>query len=92
MVATPALAQAGVPGYEATGWNGVFAPAGTPRAIVAKLNADILKVLAMPDVRERMLSMGSTPVGGTPEEFGAFVKQEIARWGKVVRENNVRVE
>jgi tripartite-type tricarboxylate transporter receptor subunit TctC len=88
----PTIAQAGVPGYEATGWNGVFAPAGTPRAIIAKLNADILKVLNMPDVREQMLKMGSTPVGGTPEEFGAFVKQEIVRWGKVVRENNVRLE
>lgn len=88
----PTVAQAGVPGYEATGWNGVFAPARTPRAIVTKLNADILKVLTMPDVRERLLAMGSTPVGGTPEEFSAFVKQEIARWGKVVRDGNIRAD
>ena len=88
----PTIAQAGVAGYEATGWNGVFAPAGTPRAIVTKLNTDILKVLNLPDVREQMLKMGSTPVGGSPEEFGAFVKQEIVRWGKVVRDNKVHLD
>jgi len=88
----PTIAEAGVPGYEATGWNGVFAPVSTPRGIVDKLNTDIIKVLAMPDVRERLLGMGSTPVGGTPEEFGAYVKQEIARWGKVVRDSNTRVD
>jgi tripartite-type tricarboxylate transporter receptor subunit TctC len=86
----PTIAESGVPGYEATGWNGVFAPAGTPRAIIAKLNADIVKVLNMPDVRERLTGMGSNPVGGTPEQFSAYVKQEIARWGKVIRDNKIR--
>ena len=56
------------------------------------MNADITRVLAMPDVRERLLGMGSTPVGGTSEEFGAYVKQEIARWGKVVRDSNTRLD
>ena len=88
----PTIAEAGVPGYEAMGWNGVFAPARTPRPIVAKLNADILKVLNMPEVRERLASMGSNPVGGTPEAFSAYVKEEIARWGKVVRDNKLHVE
>jgi tripartite-type tricarboxylate transporter receptor subunit TctC len=88
----PTIAEAGVPGYEAMGWNGVFAPAATPRAIVAKLNTDIVNVLRMPDVRERLESMGSNPVGGTPEQFGAYVRQEIARWGKVIRDNNIRIE
>jgi tripartite-type tricarboxylate transporter receptor subunit TctC len=59
---------------------------------VAKLNRDIVDVLNMPDVRERLESMGSNPVGGTPEQFGAYVKQEIARWGKVIRDNNIRIE
>lgn len=81
-----------MPGYEAMGWNGVFAPIKTPRAIVEKLNADIVRVLNMPDVKERLAAMGSTPVGGTPEQFGAYVKNEIARWGRVIRENNIRVE
>ncbi|MPZ42756.1 MAG: tripartite tricarboxylate transporter substrate binding protein [Betaproteobacteria bacterium] len=88
----PTIAEAGVPGYEALGWNGVFAPAGTPRPIVAKLNRDIVGVLNMPDVRERLESMGSNPVGGTPEQFGAYVKREIARWGKIIRDNNIRIE
>jgi tripartite-type tricarboxylate transporter receptor subunit TctC len=88
----PTVAESGVPGYEAMGWNGVFAPAGTPRAIVMKLNAGIRKVLEMPDVRERLESMGSNPVGGSPEQFGAYVKQEIERWGKVIRDNNLRAE
>ncbi len=52
----------------------------------------IVDVLNMPDVRERLESMGSNPVGGTPEQFGAYVKQEIARWGKVIRDNNIRIE
>jgi tripartite-type tricarboxylate transporter receptor subunit TctC len=88
----PTIAEAGVPGYEALGWNGVFAPAGTPRAVIAKLNTDIVNVLHMPDVRQRLESMGSNPVGGTPEQFGAYVKQEIARWGKVIRDNNIRID
>jgi tripartite-type tricarboxylate transporter receptor subunit TctC len=88
----PTIAEAGVPGYEAMGWNGVFAPAGTPRPIVDKLNRDIVAVLNMPDVRERLESMSSNPVGGTPEQFGAYVRQEIDRWGKVIRATGVRNE
>jgi tripartite-type tricarboxylate transporter receptor subunit TctC len=88
----PTIAESGLPGYEAMGWNGVFAPAATPPAIVAKLNKDIVNVLNMPDVRERLESMGSNPVGGTPEQFGAYVKQEIARWGAVIRDNDIRIE
>jgi len=88
----PTIAEAGVPGYEAMGWNGVFAPAGTPRSIIMKLNRDIVNVLGMPDVRERLESMGSNPVGGTPEQFGSYVKTEIARWGKVIRDQNIRIE
>jgi tripartite-type tricarboxylate transporter receptor subunit TctC len=88
----PTIAEAGVPGYEAMGWNGVFSPARTPRAIVEKLNADIVRVLNMPDVRERLAAMGSTPVGGTPEQFGDYVKREIERWGRVIRESGIKVD
>ena len=88
----PTIAEAGVPGYEAMGWNGVFAPVKTPRAIVGKLNADIVRVLNMPDVRERLAAMGSTPVGGTPEQFGDYVKREIERWGRVIRESGIKVD
>jgi tripartite-type tricarboxylate transporter receptor subunit TctC len=87
----PTIAEAGVPGYEAMGWNGVFAPAKTPRAIVNKLNADIVRVLNMPDVRERLAAMGSTPVGGSPEQFADYVKREIERWGRVIRNSGIKI-
>jgi tripartite-type tricarboxylate transporter receptor subunit TctC len=88
----PTVAEAGVPGYEATSWNGIFAPAKTPRPIVNKIHAEVVKILNTPDVREKLIAAGSDPVGSTPEEFLAFVKSELARWGKVIRENNIRAE
>ncbi len=88
----PTLAESGVAGYDATSWNGIFAPARTPRAIINKIHADIVKVLRTPDIRERLVASGSDPVGSTPEEFSAHVKAELARWGKVIRENNIRSE
>lgn len=88
----PTVSEAGVPGYDATSWNGVFAPAKTPRAIVRKMNEDIVKVLNTPDVRDKLVAAGSEPVGSTPEEFSAYVKAELARWGKLIRDNNIRVE
>jgi tripartite-type tricarboxylate transporter receptor subunit TctC len=88
----PTLAEAGVPGYEATSWNGIFAPAKTPRPIVGKLHAEVVKILNTPDVREKLVAAGSDPVGSTPEEFLAYVRLELARWGKVIRDNNIRPE
>jgi tripartite-type tricarboxylate transporter receptor subunit TctC len=88
----PTLIESGVAGYDATSWNGIFAPAKVPRPIVNKIHADIVKVLRTPDVRERLVASGSDPVGSTPEEFSAHVKAELARWGKVIRDNNIRSE
>lgn len=88
----PTLAESGVTGYEAMSWNGMFAPAKTPRAIVHKINAGVVRALNSPDVREKLVAMGSDPVGSTPEEFYAYVKTELARWGKVIRDNNIRSE
>jgi tripartite-type tricarboxylate transporter receptor subunit TctC len=88
----PTLAESGVTGYEAMSWNGMFAPAKTPRAIIHKINAGAVKALNSPDVREKLAAMGSDPVGSTPEEFYAYVKAELARWGKVIRDNNIRNE
>lgn len=88
----PTVAEAGVPGYEATSWNGIFAPAKTPRPIIDKIHAEVVKILNTPDVREKLIAAGSDPVGSTPEEFLVFVKSELARWGKVIRENNIRAE
>ena len=88
----PTVAEAGVPGYEATSWNGIFAPAKTPRPIIDKIHAEVVKILNTPDVREKLVAAGSDPVGSTPEEFLAFIKSELARWGKIIRENNIRAE
>jgi tripartite-type tricarboxylate transporter receptor subunit TctC len=88
----PTVAESGVPGYEVAVWFGLVAPAGTPREIVQKLNAEVLKILAMPDVRERFVSQGVEPVGSTPEQFGEHIKSQMAKWGKVVRDAGVKAE
>jgi tripartite-type tricarboxylate transporter receptor subunit TctC len=88
----PTFAEAGYPAYEASSWNGILVPAGTPAAIVAKLNADIVKVLKTPNVFDRLAADGSIAVGNSAQEFAAFIKSEQVKWGKVVREANVRIE
>lgn len=88
----PTLAESGVPGYEATSWNGMFAPAKTPRAIINKIHGEVVKALNSPEIREKLVAAGSDPVGNTPEEFLAYIKQELARWGKVIKDNNIRAD
>jgi len=88
----PTIAEAGLPGYEASAWYGLFAPAGTPRDIVARLNAEAVKALKRPDVRERLLALGGEPAGTTAEEFAAFIAAEIAKWAKLVQEVGIRIE
>jgi len=89
----PTMSEAGVPGYEATAWFGVFAPAATPNDIVVKLNQDIGRILRMPDVLERISQKGSAEIiGGTPEQYGAFVRTEIAKWAKVVKDSGARAD
>ena len=90
--ALPTMAESGVPGYEVVGWQGLFAVAGTPPAIVARLQAEVAKELRLPEVRARLAALGAEPVGSTPEEFGAFVRAENARWGRVIREKGIRSE
>jgi tripartite-type tricarboxylate transporter receptor subunit TctC len=86
----PTMAQSGVPGYEVVGWQGLFAPTGTPREIVTKLHSELAKALGLAEVRERLAALGAEPVGSSPEAFGAFVRAEHARWGKVIREKGIR--
>ncbi len=81
----PTIAEAGVPGYAVVQWYGVLAPAGTPRDIVAKVNADIARFLSQPETAARMSGEGAIPSGSTPEEFGTLIRNEIARWAKVVK-------
>jgi tripartite-type tricarboxylate transporter receptor subunit TctC len=88
----PTVAEAGVAGYEATSWNGIFAPAKTARAIINTIHAEVVKALNTTDVKEKLVAAGSDPVGSAPEEFLAYVKLELARWGKVIRDNNIRSE
>jgi tripartite-type tricarboxylate transporter receptor subunit TctC len=88
----PTVAESGVPNFEATAWYGVVAPAGVPKDIIAKLNGEMLRVLKLPDIRERLAEMGSDFVGGTPEQFGQLIKSEIVKWGKVVRESGARAD
>lgn len=88
----PTVAESGVPGYELTNWFGLVTRAGTPREIIHRVNADVVKVLQMPDVRERFLGMALDPVGDTPEQFGAYIKSETAKWAKVIKEAGITAE
>ena len=88
----PSIAEAGVPGYEAIEWNGVMVPTGTPPAVISRLYQAIAKSLAVPEVKERILALGADPVGSSPEEFGAFIKKEIATWSKVIKEVGITIE
>ena len=88
----PTVAESGYPGFEANGWFGFFAPAGTPSEIIHRLNAEVRTVVALPDVREKILATGNEPWWSTPEDFGAFVRAEIPKWGKVVRESGASAD
>ena len=88
----PTVAEAGFAGLQFTSWNGVHVPAGTPKVIIAKLNAEIVKICGMPEFKQRLTDLGFTPEGGTPEQFGNFVKADFARWEKVVKETGVKIE
>lgn len=89
---TPTLDEAGIKGVDTGIWLGLFAPTGTPPAIVARLNAEVNKVLQMPDVREKLANGGATPVGGSSEDFAAFVRADYAKWGRIVKESGVKLE
>ena len=88
----PTVAESGVPGYEAIGWFGIFAPAATPRDVVARISTDANKVLDEPDVKRRMLSMGAEPAGNSPEQFARFVRDEMDKWTKLMKERGITPE
>jgi tripartite-type tricarboxylate transporter receptor subunit TctC len=88
----PTLAEAGLPDFEVTSWYGLVAPAGTPSAIVERLNSEIAKALASPDVREKLTGLGAEPVGNSPAEFAAMQKSEAARWAKLAKEAHLRAD
>ncbi|HEX7221582.1 MAG TPA: tripartite tricarboxylate transporter substrate binding protein [Burkholderiales bacterium] len=88
----PTIAESGVPGFEAGGFLGLVAPAGTPPAVIQALNGAAQKSLAQPEVRERLLALASPPVGGTPEQFAAHIQGEIDKWARVIRAANIKAE
>jgi tripartite-type tricarboxylate transporter receptor subunit TctC len=88
----PTVAEAGVPGYEAIEWNGAMVPAGTPAAVVNRLHQAIVKAVAIPDIKERVNGLGADLVGNSPDEFRTFLKNELATWGKVVKEVGMRID
>ena len=88
----PTLAETGYPGVEASSWYGILAPAGTPRPIIAKLNAEIVKAVASPDFRDTLAAQGQEPMSSTPEAFRAFIQSELEKWTRVVRAAGLRFE
>ena len=88
----PTIAEQGYPDFEAVGWIGIAAPARTPAAVLDKLNAELQRMLNEPDVKERLNTLAFTPVGGTRKEFGDYMKAEIAKWGKAVKDSGARVD
>ena len=88
----PTVAESGFPGFEASSWYGILAPAGTPRQIVVKLNAEFLKALEQPEVRNSLIADGAEPVGDTPEQFAAYIRSEKERLGKLIRDAKIRLE
>ncbi|MDB5924157.1 MAG: Tricarboxylate transport protein TctC [Betaproteobacteria bacterium] len=88
----PTIAESGVPGYDAVGWFGVFAPAGTPKTVITRLNAAIVNYVKQPDVAQRLAALGAEVVASTPEQFRVVQNADLARWGKVVKQSGARVE
>ena len=88
----PTLSEAGVPGYEAVGWFGLMAPAGTPREVVTMLNREINRILQLPEVKARLLELGAEPAAMSPEQFLDFIRSDNAKWEKLIRERGIVVE
>ncbi|HUN70020.1 MAG TPA: tripartite tricarboxylate transporter substrate binding protein [Burkholderiales bacterium] len=88
----PTVAESGMPGYQVYEWNAIFAPAGTPPAVINRLQADIARVVKLPEVRERMLALGGEIVASSPADLGAWVREQTASWAKVVRAANIKAE
>ena len=88
----PTVAESGLKGFEVKSWNGVVVPTGTPKEIIARLNTEIVRILRQPDLREKFLVQGVELVPTTPEEFGAFIRQDIAKWAKVIQVSGARAE
>lgn len=88
----PTFSESGLPGYEVYEWNGLFGPAGMPKDIVARLNTEIVKIIKLPDVKERFFQMGAEAAAGTPEQLGDYVHGEVAKWQTVIKQMNIKAD
>jgi tripartite-type tricarboxylate transporter receptor subunit TctC len=86
------VAESGYPGFETVGWAGLLSPAGTPKDIIARLNSEVVRIIAQPGINDRFISLGAELVSSTPDEFGAYIKSEIAKWGKVIKESGAKAD
>jgi tripartite-type tricarboxylate transporter receptor subunit TctC len=92
MPEVPTMSEAGVQGFEVISWYGLLSPAGTPREIVQRLNAEVNRSIREPDALERLASFGADPVDSTPDSFGAFISRELAKWSKVVQAAGLKID
>ena len=88
----PTVAESGLPGYEVSAWFGIFAPAGLPQPVAQRLNAEFVKVMREPDLKQRLASLGADPLTSSPEQFSAYLRSEIDKWAKVVKESGAKVD
>jgi len=88
----PTLAESGIPGYESSGWFGILAPAGTPPAVLARLNTEITAVLRLPEIRERFAAAALEPLPSTPDQMAQFMKSEAVKWAKVIKDSGAKVD
>lgn len=86
------MAEAGVTGCEISEWNALMAPAGTPPAVIERLNAEMVKIMRMPDIKEKFADLGAEAIGSTPQELAAFLAAEMAKWAEVVKAANIKIE
>ena len=89
---TPTMAEAGLPGFESLNWNGLVGPANIPRDVLTRLNREIARTLNSPDVKEKVVAQGNFVIGDTPEEFTAYIRSEYDKWGRVVKQANIKLE
>jgi tripartite-type tricarboxylate transporter receptor subunit TctC len=88
----PSLHELGLKDFDAVGWNGLLAPAGTPREVVSRVHADVVRILAMPQVRDGLTAQGADIVGNTPEQFAAWIRVEVKKWAEVIRVSGAKVD
>jgi tripartite-type tricarboxylate transporter receptor subunit TctC len=88
----PTIAEQGLPGFDVTAWFAIFAPAGTPKEIVVRLNAEALRLYKLPDIQEKLKTLGLDPVLSTPDELGRVQESEVVKWARVVKESGAKAE